>query len=248
MGLGRGAVARAQQLHQPPIGPHQLVVVRLRYRAAFLEGERGVPHGDLVQHAGDDRQRRVARQLDQPAMEIARRLGEPTRLPTGGDIVGQHLVQLVERLRRARLGEQPGRHRLDARPRRHQVGDGGARQLEQQAGGPGHDLGAGHPHAGAGARAAADLDEAFGLQHAHRLAQGRPADAEMRHQLRLVGQEVAVLELAVDHHAAQRARDELGRLRRPDRRAPPPTPSGPIIGASGVLRATPYSQTMWLAV
>ena len=79
--------------------------------------------------------------------------------------------------------------------------------------GPRDDLRPGHPHAGAGARAASHLDEPLGLQHPHRLAQRRTADAEVGHQLGLVGQEVAVLELAVDHHAAQCARDELGRLR-----------------------------------
>ena len=71
---------------------------------------------------------------------------------------------------------------------------------------------AGDPDAGAGARAASHLDEPFGLQHPHRLAQRRTADAEVSHQFGLVGQEVPVLELAVDHHAAQGSRDELGRL------------------------------------
>jgi hypothetical protein len=33
------------------------------------------------------------------------------------------------------------------------------------------------------------------------------------HQLGLVGQEVTILELTVDDHPAQCARDELGRLR-----------------------------------
>ncbi len=86
--------------------------------------------------------------------------------------------------------------------RDHDVGDGGARQFQQQAGGPRDDLRPRHPHPGPGARAATHLDQALGLEDADRLAQGRAADAEVRHQLGLVGQEVAVLELTVDDHAA----------------------------------------------
>ena len=119
-----------------------------------------------------------------------------------GTSLGQHRVQFVECRRGAGLGEQARGHRLDARPRDHDVGDRRARQLEQQPGGAGHDLGARHPHPGSGARSAAHLDQPLGLEHPDRLAQRRTADAEVRHQLGLVGQEVAVLELAVDHHAA----------------------------------------------
>ena len=126
---------------------------------------------------------------------------------------GQHPIEFVECLRPAGFGQQPRRHRLDASLSHHDVGDGRARQLQEQTGGPRDDLRPGDPDAGAGARAASDLDEPFGLQHSNSLAQGRTADAEVGHQLGLVGQEVAVLELAVDHHAAQRSRDELGRLR-----------------------------------
>ena len=51
------------------------------------------------------------------------------------------------------------------------------------------------------------------LQHPHCLAQRRTTHGEVGHQLGLIGQEVAILELTVDDHPAQRARDELGRLR-----------------------------------
>ena len=71
----------------------------------------------------------------------------------------------------------------------------------------------------------------------------------MGHQLGLVGQEVALLELAVDHHAAQCARDKLGGLRRPDRCAAGGRGAiGPIIGANGVLRATTSPMKVGLAV
>jgi hypothetical protein len=134
-------------------------------------------------------------------------------------VLGQQLIQFVERLLVARLGQQPSGHRLDTRLSHHDVGVGCPRQFEQQAGRAGDDLGPRHPHLGAGARATPHLDEALGLQHPHGLAQRRPADAEVGHQLGLVRQEVAVLELTFDHHPAQRARDELSRLRGPDRRA-----------------------------
>ena len=84
----------------------------------------------------------------------------------------------------------------------HDVGDGGAGQLEQQSRRAGDDFRAGYPHPGPGARAAAHLDQPFGFQDPHRLAQRRPADAEVAHQFGLVGQEVALLELPVDDHAA----------------------------------------------
>lgn len=90
-------------------------------------------------------------------------------------------------------------------------------KLEQQARGTGNDLGPGHAHASARAGAAAHLDQPLGLQHAHGLAQCRPADPEMLHELGFIGQEIAFFELTVDDHATQRARDELGGFRRPDR-------------------------------
>jgi hypothetical protein len=90
---------------------------------------------------------------------------------------------------------------------------GAPRQLEQQAGGAGDDLRPGHSHPRAGARATTHFDEAFGLQHAHGLAQRRPTDPEVGHQLGLVRQEVTILELAVNHHPPECAGDELGRLR-----------------------------------
>jgi hypothetical protein len=43
--------------------------------------------------------------------------------------------------------------------------------------------------------------EPRGLQHADGFTQRGPADAEMRHELGLVREEVTLLELAVDHHA-----------------------------------------------
>ena len=85
MRFGRGAVARPHELHQAAVGPHHLLVVGLRHRTALLEDECGVPHRDFVQHARDDAERRVAGQLDQPAVKLARRLGQPTRLPARGD-------------------------------------------------------------------------------------------------------------------------------------------------------------------
>ena len=107
----------AQQLHQPPVGPYQLVVVRLRHRAALLEDECGVPHGDLVEHARDDRQRGVARQLHHPAVELARGLGQPPRLPSlPGSCSASISSSSSKSLRCAGLGQQAHGHRLDARP------------------------------------------------------------------------------------------------------------------------------------
>ena len=77
-----------------------------------------------------------------------------------------------------------------------------ARQLEQQSCGSGDDFRAGYAHPGTGAGAAAHLDQAFGFQHPHRLAQRRAADAEVAHQFGLIGQEVALFELPVDDHSA----------------------------------------------
>ncbi len=138
----------------------------------------------------------------------------------------------------AGLGEQPRRHRFDARPGDHDVGDRwrptaraadprDARRSRGRAPERGRRCAnRDAPRPAARTPAREPLSRSVGL-----------ADAEVGHQLGLVGQEVAVLELAVDHHAAQRA---PRRARRSSASEPPyraDTDSGPIIGASGVLRA-----------
>ena len=56
-------------------------------------------------------------QLDQPAVELARRLGKASRLPSGGDVLVEHAVEFVERRRcvsasvsrRTAIGSMPER-------------------------------------------------------------------------------------------------------------------------------------------
>ena len=70
-------------------------------------------------------------------------------------------------------------------------------------------------HPGAGA--AGDLDAALLLQHEQRLAHGRPADAEARHQLLLGRQMGADLELVGGDHRLELLRDVVGALAPADR-------------------------------
>ena len=128
-----------------------------------LEEECGVPHGDLMQHARDDAQRRVAGQLHHPEDETLRSVSASR---PGCQPVGMSSTSILPSSSKASgvgFGEQPAGHRLDARPGHHEVGNGGAGQLEQQSRRAGNDFRAGHPHPGTGARAAAHLDKPLGL-------------------------------------------------------------------------------------
>src|SRR3546814_15653715 len=72
----------------------------------------------------------------------------------------------------------------------------------------------------AAARAAHDADQIFGLENAEGFAQGRPRNAERRHQSPLGRQRIPLGQLPANDLGSDLVGDQFRRLRYPDARSP----------------------------
>ncbi len=173
--------------------------------------------GDLVQHAGDDGQRRVPGQLNDPQVESRGAESEIVGGVRGRDILIDDAFEFVEMLIGALGGQNARGFGFDRLAGHEHVRDCDSGELEEQRRWSCDDFGAGDADSGAGTGSASHLYEAFGFQDTYRLAQSGAADREVLHQFGLVREVVAVLEIAVDDHATKVACDQLGGLGCPDR-------------------------------
>jgi branched-chain amino acid transport system ATP-binding protein len=228
--LGVGPVAGAHQPDQLLVGAQRAgVVARIAPGLAGPDRRLGLAKDDLVHHPRHQGEGLVARQLDQPQVEAGAVDRELLGVVDAGaavlQLLGQRLIPFLVAVGR----QQPRRGWLDRAARHVHVAERGLSQLKLEPCRAGHRLVTGDADPGPGTRAAAQLDQALGLQYPERLAERGAGDPEVLHQRRLVRQEVAVGERALNDPASQPARDQLARLGRPD-----------PVGRRCAGRAAPY--------
>src|SRR6185437_12084766 len=146
-------------------------------------------------------------------------LVEPTADLVEGHVVVDDLPLLVDdgpEHRHHRLvavgaaGAEGGADRLDVADGSADVGQGGVPGLEDEADHVGDPLGARRPDDGPADVAAADPDEAFGLQYPERLPDGRRAHPERVEEVLLPGERVTLGQVPGEDVVAQRRRHQLG--------------------------------------
>ena len=171
------------------------------------------PSHDLVEHLGDDAQRLVAAERDEPLVEGGVGHAERLRVRDRGLFVGHQVTKLRDdRLAPAVGGDGPGRQRFELGPGVEDVGERDVAALQHHRRGARRHALVGLVHDHAAADTPDDGDEALGLEDAQGFAQRGAGDTEALDQVGLVAQRVALGELPGDDQRAQLVGDLLGLL------------------------------------